>query len=542
MKKHGSKKKFLRVLCTVLALCTAFSFSACDMLAGVLNSGDSSSSRPSTDEDTNISDKHSDKKDEDASNSEEDTVDTNSDMNSDEDSGDTGSDGVGDIQDGAVGGDEENPIEPDYTPQAVEEKYGYQYLSIYEDGEGLCGFYADLYETAKDFAASSETVESEKLAGLKDPYSLIGTMDYGKHGLSYAQASAVWRTVRAEYPEFYFLSNSLPYDTDEEVLYFAINEEYASHSARAGIDLALELLVEKCASYINAEATEAEKLVSIHDFLTAELTYSFQSDNVTPSDEVWAHNLVGAAIHKEGVCETYAETFDYLCGVFGIECLTVVGDAGTEDSGYGPHAWNIVRVGEDETAQWYSVDVTWDDGYGNGWVGREWFGKVGTEYENTHIADKPVEEWGVKKWQFAIPTLAESSLSPVLLRENDNEAEWCLSVDEAFAKMTNGDSRYEITLYPETQVLTNNGLKVNSVGAKFVTTELPEAVSITIKGKTIFTDATEEYVYPCELTAVNALTLTCETVLADCVLWAEMSIVNADRYFVYEEYGDWEPL
>ena len=539
MKKHGSKKKVLRVLCTVLALCTAFSFSACDMLAGVLNSGDSSSSRPSTDEDTNISDKHSDKKDEDDSNSEEDTVDTNSDMNSDEDSGDTGSDGVGDIQDGAVGGNEENPIEPDYTPQAVEEKYGYQYLSSYEDdGVGLCGFYADLYETAKAFAASSETVESEKLAGLKDPYYLIGTLNYGEYGLSYEQASAVWRTVRAEYPEFYFLSNSLPYDTDEEVLYFAINEEYASHSVRVGINLALELLVEKCASYINAEATEEEKLISIHDFLTAELTYSFQSDNVTPSDEVWAHNIVGAAIQKEGVCETYAETFDYLCGVFGIECLTVVGAAGM-DGNYGPHAWNIVRVGEDETAQWYSVDVTWDDGYGDGWVGREWFGKVGTEYENTHIADEPVEEWKLE-WQFAIPTLAESSLSPVLLRENDNEAEWCLSVDEAFAKMTNGDSRYEITLASESQVLKNNDLAVYLADAEFITAQLPTVESITIKGKTIFTD--ETHVYPCELTAVNALTLTCETVLADCVLLAEMSIVNANRYFVYEEYGDWEPL
>ncbi len=541
MKKHDGKRRSLRVLCALLALCTAFSFSACDMLAGVLNGGDSSSSRPSTDEDTNISDKHSDKKDEDESESEKDTGNTDSDGEEDDGLGDTDSDGAGDIQDGAVGGDEENPIGPDFTPQTAEEKYGYQYLSSYEDGEGLCGFYADLYETAKDFASSTETVQSEKLSGLKDPYYLIGTMDYGKHGLSYEQASAVWRMVRAEYPEFYFLSNSLPYDRAEAVLYLAINEDHASYSVRAGIDFALELLVEKCASYIHEEATETEKLVFIHDFLTAELTYSFQSDGVTPSDEVWAHNIVGAAIQKEGVCETYAEAFDYLCGVFGVECLTVVGDAGTAESGYGPHAWNIVRVGEGENAKWYPIDVTWDDGYGEGWIGREWFGKVGTEYENTHIADEPIEAWGLK-WQFAIPQLAENSLSPVLLCENGNEAEWCLSVDQAFEKMTNGDSRYEITLYPETQVLKNNALTVSSTKAEFITTVLPTVKSITIKGKTIFTDETKEHTYLCELTAVNPLTLTCETVLADCVLYADILITNAERYFVLEEYGDWEPI
>ncbi|MBQ8322526.1 MAG: hypothetical protein IJX91_01020 [Clostridia bacterium] len=523
MKKNDGKKKGLRFLCALLALCSAFAFSACDVadiLGGISLGGDSSSAPPSTEEDTDSSDRHSDKNTDKDSGSDGESANENT--------GDETSSGAEDTGDGgaekeAPTGNVPDPQKPDLEPQAIGEKYGYRQLATYENGDGLRAFYADLYEAARAFAGSGKTVQSDSVNG--EMRYRIGTMDYAQYEISLEQAVSVWRTVRAEYPEFYFLSNGLSFSKDEGILYFEIYPEYAKASTRAAIDKEIESLAEECSTYIDESMTEEEKILVLHDFVAAKITYAFESDGVTPLETNWAHNLVGAARYGAGVCETYAETFDYLCGAFGIECLTVVGEADNGE-GRGGHEWNLFRIGEGETASWHAADVTWDDGAdAQSFLLRKWLGGNETEYCETHFVETD-EVWG-ETWQVRLPALSSKPLSPVLLRENSGENQLCLSIDDAFEKMTNEGSMYEITLYPETSVTENYGLTVYSVCAEFATAELPEVAQIKIVGTGF---------YPCEVTALNELTLTCETVLTDCTLYADIPLT--DEWLEYEN-GEW---
>ena len=67
----------------------------------------------------------------------------------------------------------------------------------------------------------------------------------------------------------------------------------------------------------------------------------------------------GILVGGYGNCLGYANTFQLLMELCGVECITVVGAAfhSRED-----HAWNMVRL----EGEWYCVDVTWDDPTGGG--------------------------------------------------------------------------------------------------------------------------------------------------------------------------------
>lgn len=94
--------------------------------------------------------------------------------------------------------------------------------------------------------------------------------------------------------------------------------------------------------------TRKELLTQFHDYLC---------DTIVYIDSAYAHNIYGALVEGEAVCEGYARAFKLFCDLYGIPCMLITGDALTS-TGYGPHAWNAVRM---EDGNWYGVDVTWDD-------------------------------------------------------------------------------------------------------------------------------------------------------------------------------------
>ncbi len=65
-------------------------------------------------------------------------------------------------------------------------------------------------------------------------------------------------------------------------------------------------------------------------------------------------NAFGVLCKGYGVCESYAEAFQMLCHMVGIECTGVIGFAGEG------HKWNAVKI----DGEWYQCDVTWDDPIG----------------------------------------------------------------------------------------------------------------------------------------------------------------------------------
>lgn len=93
---------------------------------------------------------------------------------------------------------------------------------------------------------------------------------------------------------------------------------------------------------------DLEKVLSIHDYLCEKIWY-----NENDSD---AHNICGALLEEECVCDGYAKAFNYLCYNNGIKSVIYFG---TVDGYDDHHSWNGVLI----DGSWYYVDVTWDDLY-----------------------------------------------------------------------------------------------------------------------------------------------------------------------------------
>lgn len=76
-----------------------------------------------------------------------------------------------------------------------------------------------------------------------------------------------------------------------------------------------------------------------------------------------SHNVIGALLKKQAVCESISKAFKLLCDVHQIPCLVVYGfDDEEKLKAYrakelpNGHAWNMVKL----HGNWANVDVTWD--------------------------------------------------------------------------------------------------------------------------------------------------------------------------------------
>ena len=100
-------------------------------------------------------------------------------------------------------------------------------------------------------------------------------------------------------------------------------------------------------NYITKGMSEMQKVRVIHNWLIYnahyDLTYSTYSAD-------------GVLVKGAGVCNSYALATEMLLTEAGIANRFLSGSA-NNGSGFGGHAWNLVRV----DGQWYHLDVTWDD-------------------------------------------------------------------------------------------------------------------------------------------------------------------------------------
>lgn len=373
----------------------------------------------------------------------------------------------------------------DFSPSAAREKYGYQYFSANEEkGEGLCKLYEAIVSFLGDFHRSDKDIAE------KNGTYTVGSVNYAQYGLTREEATAVWKLVYTEYPEFFWLKNQVRYDSKN--LSFLTVSEYATAESRAQTQAAIEAAARECDDYFSVYDSETERALVIYEYLLTTLTYAYEEDGKTPQDDRWAHSVAGTGTHRSGVCETYAKTFDFFCDLFALECITISGE-GVHGESSGGHAWNVVKI----DGAWRAVDATWAD---REEMYREWFGVPASEFAQTHVASTPADGWGVD-YQFGLPEISEERLFPVRLTENGKDLGMYASVDSALKKMTNEGSRYEITLQADTSVTAKGKLHIGKVEFDAVAT--PKAASLKIIGR-----RSEEGTQT-ELVAKNALALRC---------------------------------
>ncbi|PKM56569.1 MAG: hypothetical protein CVU98_10550 [Firmicutes bacterium HGW-Firmicutes-3] len=147
-----------------------------------------------------------------------------------------------------------------------------------------------------------------------------------------------------DYPGYYSAVSSTESAASNVSLTLRINYKITKAEFDAGVKKA-EAIVDEI---IYEGMTSFDKTLAIHDYLVDHIAYT---EDIEASDE-YIYTMYGALIHGDAVCQGYAEAFQYLSHLAGLETMIIQGTAGGE-----AHAWNLVKLDE----EWYHVDVTWDD-------------------------------------------------------------------------------------------------------------------------------------------------------------------------------------
>ena len=110
--------------------------------------------------------------------------------------------------------------------------------------------------------------------------------------------------------------------------------------------------------YIRDDMTDYEKEIVIHDYLVR--TVAYDDESIASAEETARHgeifNVLGPLLRKKAVCWGIACAFKLICDYCGIKCFVVIGKALKSEKDAAGHAWNIVRLDNEN----YHVDVTWD--------------------------------------------------------------------------------------------------------------------------------------------------------------------------------------
>lgn len=99
--------------------------------------------------------------------------------------------------------------------------------------------------------------------------------------------------------------------------------------------------------------SDYEKELAIYEWVVNNVDYDWTHQDRMKTTPRESFTPYGGLVNRTAVCLGYATTFQLLCDLAGVECITVPGAAfGSEED----HGWNMVRL----NGEWYCVDVTWD--------------------------------------------------------------------------------------------------------------------------------------------------------------------------------------
>lgn len=143
------------------------------------------------------------------------------------------------------------------------------------------------------------------------------------------------------------------------------------------------------------------KILKVHDTLINSLKYdSEQTEN-------HSHNVYGALVKKNVVCEGYAKAFKYILDSLNIENILVSGTATNTSGKIESHMWNYVKINKN----WYGVDVTWDDpiiigGSSKNNIRHTYFLKGSRTFLESHVPSGKISDTGML---FSLPTLSKNN-------------------------------------------------------------------------------------------------------------------------------------
>lgn len=185
---------------------------------------------------------------------------------------------------------------------------------------------------------------------------------------------------------------SLSPKSQQNYLYNQFQSEEQVEQAIASIEKAKNAILKSVPN-----TSDYEKALKVHDILVKSLEYD-------SANKVNAHNLYGALVEKQVVCEGYAKAYKYILDSLDIECILVNGTATNSSGQTESHMWNYIKLDN----HWYGVDVTWDDpviiggGITKDITRHNYFAKGSNIFLKSHVVSNRISDEGNT---FNIPTL-----------------------------------------------------------------------------------------------------------------------------------------
>ncbi len=268
-------------------------------------------------------------------------------------------------------------------------RYGYNYLGKCTNGAKRQQFYNAMYDTCvkiwnQTLAPTNETYTAYSSG---KSFYFLAKVNYATYGLTRDQAVETYTIFKRDQPAFYYIATTVAYSS--KFIGLLMPKDYKAASTRKSLQSTIMSYVSKATSGIKANYTNYYKALTLNNYLCKNMEYAYDSPRV-PSTADWAHNVVGPAQKKKGVCEAYAKMYQMLLNYIGVENVYITGLGNTSG-----HAWNMVKL---DNGNYYYVDTTWNDSSNNKYFarGETFFKKGHTPYtpKNTHL-----------QFQYTLPTV-----------------------------------------------------------------------------------------------------------------------------------------
>ena len=232
--------------------------------------------------------------------------------------------------------------------------YAYNSLLSFANGAKMQEFYMEIDAVADAFHTSNEDAKSKTVSSSLIYYAEEVTFE--DNGITQDEALTVWNAYTIDHPLYYWYSKQVT--SNAQFITICVDEDYATAAARREYNDAIYATVKECVESLEGETEIYEITAIFTELILGDAEYAYVPGTETPSNEDWAHNIIGVMLMEEGVCESYAKAFQLLLNFCDVESVFVGGTANG-----GAHAWNMVKL---DNGKWYLYDLTWEDTFNDG--------------------------------------------------------------------------------------------------------------------------------------------------------------------------------
>lgn len=161
-------------------------------------------------------------------------------------------------------------------------------------------------------------------------------------GMRVEDVRPIIRTFMREHPEIFWFSHQYSVNQKTSEVYFRYD---FIPDKKAFFSNEISKVVDRIFQWVKLTGmSELEKVAYVYKWIVANTTYNPNSS--------YNQTIFSVLVNRNSACTGYAKTAQYLLGKIGIESKLIFGKFNNDESDYGRHCWNIVKIDED----WYHVD------------------------------------------------------------------------------------------------------------------------------------------------------------------------------------------